>query len=456
MELDMTKGHPLPIILKFMIPIFLGNIFQQFYNMVDTIIVGRYVGAGALAAVGSTGTIMFLVLGFAQGLTTGFTVLTSQSFGAADYKRVKHSVANGIMLAAIVVIVTTLLSIIFINPLLRLMNTPEDIFIDASAYITTICYGIVASVFYNLFSAYMRAVGNSKTPLYFLIFSAFLNILLDLLLIIVFGMGVVGAALATNISQGVSALLCIIYIYKKIPLLAPEKSDWHFDSQDTRHQIRVGLPMALQFGITAAGTMVMQSAINLFGSTAVAAFTAAAKLGGLLTQEMQAMGQAISTYSGQNFGSGDHARIKQGVRSSLIANTVYALAAALAANLLLEATLGLFFSGSTPTAELLPWATTYIRLSSAFYVPLSYIFIFRNTMQGCGYGFLPMMGGVVELIARVVAAIIAIYIHSFTLAVACDPIAWLAAAIYTFICYLFVIRDVQRRLSAYNPPEITA
>ncbi|MCR4901490.1 MAG: MATE family efflux transporter [Butyrivibrio sp.] len=450
MELDMTKGRPLPIILKFMLPIFLGNIFQQFYNMVDTIIVGRYVGANALAAVGSTGTIMFLVLGFSQGLTTGFTVLTSQSYGAGDLKRVKRSVANGVILAAIVVVITTLLSVSLINSLLRLMNTPEDIFADASAYITTICYGIVASVYYNLFSAYMRAVGNSRTPLYFLIFSAFLNILLDLVFIILFKLGVTGAALATNISQGFSAILCLIYIYKKIPLLAPEKKDWHLESHDTRHQMGVGLPMALQFGITAAGTMIMQAAINMFGSTAVAAFTAASKLGGLLTQEMNAMGQAMSTYSGQNFGNGDVERIKQGVKSTLIANIIYSIIAAIAANLLLTSTLGLFFSGSTPINELIPWAKTYIIVSSLFYAPLSFIFIFRNAMQGCGYGFLPMMGGVVELVARMIAAFIAMNISSYALAVACDPIAWLAAAIYTGICYIFVIKDVQKRLKNYS------
>ncbi len=453
MELDMTKGRPLPIILKFMLPIFLGNIFQQFYNMVDTIIVGRFVGANALAAVGSTGTIMFLVLGFAQGLTTGFTVLTSQSYGAGDSRRVKHSVANGIILSAIVIVLTTLLSVIAINPLLRIMNTPDDIFTDASAYITTICYGIVASVFYNLFSAYMRAVGNSKTPLYFLIFSACLNIVLDLLLIVVFKMGVVGAALATNISQGISAVMCIYYIYKHIPSLAPDKNDWHLVSQDTRHQLRVGLPMALQFAITAAGTMIMQSAINLFGSTAVASFTAASKLSGLLTQEMPAMGAAMSTFAGQNYGNCDYARIKKGVRSSMIANTVYALIAAVAANLLLPTALGLFFSGNTSVAELLPWARPYIQISSVFYVPLSFIFIFRNAMQGCGYGFLPMMGGVIELFARMISAIIAMNIKSYPLAVACDPIAWMAAAVFTCVCYIYVIKDIQRRFSNRAKPQ---
>ena len=450
MELDMTKGRPLPIILKFLLPLFLGNIFQQFYNMVDTIIVGRFVGANALAAVGSTGTIMFLVLGFAQGLTTGFTVLTSQSFGAGDMKRVKHSVANGIILSLIVVVATTILSVLSINPLLRLMNTPEDIFHYASSYITTICYGIIASVFYNLFSAFLRAVGNSKIPLYFLIFSAFLNIILDLVLIIVFNLGVVGAALATNISQGISAVLCLVYIYKKVPMLAPDKKDWYLNSRDSAHQLRVGLPMALQFGITATGTMIMQAAINLFGSTAVAAFTAASKLSGLLTQEMNAMGQAMATYSGQNYGNGDYIRIKKGVRASMLANTVYATVAAVAANLLLSSTLSIFFSGSTPIAELLPWARIYIQISTIFYIPLSFIFIFRNTMQGCGYGFLPMMGGVVELFARMIAAIIAIKINSYTLAVACDPIAWIAAAIFTFVGYLYVISDVEKKIKLHS------
>ena len=223
MEKDMTKGRPLPVILKFMLPLIIGNIFQQLYNMADTIIVGRYVGADALAAVGSTGTIMFLTVGFSQGITAGFSVLTAQRFGAKDTEGVKISVANGILLSLIFTVIISSLSLLGMRPLLKLMNTPDNIFQDAYTYIMIISAGIIATIFYNLFSSYLRAVGNSKIPLVFLVFSAALNVILDLVLIINFKMGVAGAAWATIISQGVSAILCLVYIYIRMPSLAPNR-----------------------------------------------------------------------------------------------------------------------------------------------------------------------------------------------------------------------------------------
>ena len=210
----MTRGNPLSIIIRFTIPLFIGNVFQQLYNMFDTIIVGRFVGQNALAAVGSTGTIMFLILGFCSGLTSGFTVLTSQRFGAKDVRGVRMSVANSLILSAVLVVVMTAGSLLCMKPLLRMMNTPEEIFEDAYAYISVICMGILASVAYNLFSALLRAVGNSRMPLIVLVFSAVLNVILDLVLIVVFRMGTMGAALATDLAQGISSILCLIYIVK--------------------------------------------------------------------------------------------------------------------------------------------------------------------------------------------------------------------------------------------------
>lgn len=459
MEVTMTKGNPFPIILKFMIPLFIGNVFQQLYNMADTIIVGRFVSADALAAVGATGNIMFLVLGFSQGLCTGFTVLTSQAYGARNYKRVKRSVANGILLALIVIVIVTLLSVSLMKPLLNLMNTPTNIFNDSLTYITIICLGTVASVYYNLFSAFIRSIGNSRVPLYFLLFSASLNVGLDLLFIIVGKMGVAGAAWATNLSQGISAILCLFYIYSKAKVLWPEPSDWRINITDTQHQMAVGVPMALQFGITASGTMVMQSAINLFGSTAVAAYTAANKLHSLMIQEMLAMGQAVATYCGQNYGGGDSNRINKGVHAAIAIEITYAIIAALLCNVLLRPVMSLFFadSGSAAVAGslealdtvslMMPWSSTYIHIVTMFYIPLSFIFIFRNAMQGCGHGFLPMMGGVVEFFARLLVALIAMHIMSFPLAVFCDPAAWIAAGAFTAVSYTFVIKKVRKELT---------
>lgn len=445
MEKDMTKGSPLLVILKFTIPLIIGNVFQQLYNMADTIIVGRYVGSDALAAVGATGTIMFLIVGFAQGITAGFSVLTSQRYGAKDEDGVRRSVANGILLALICTAVLTTLFLLCMHPLLKLMNTPDNIFKDSYAYIMIISAGLITTVFYNLLSSFLRAVGNSQVPLIFLIFSALLNVVLDFVFILQFHMGVAGAALATILSQGISAVLCLIYIYMRVPVLAPKKQHWRLHGGDTRRQMSMGIPMSLQFAITASGTMVMQSAINLFGSEAVASLTAACKIQNLVTQGMSAMGQTMAAYSGQNFGKGDIRRIKQGVKTSLLVSVVYAVVSAALVCLLLKPALGLFFTGNVDIDAMMPWAKTYLYMCAAFYVPLSVIFVFRNTMQGCGYGFLPMMGGVSELLARLVIAIIAIHLVSYPLACFCDPAAWTAAAVFTGISYIFVIKDIDKK-----------
>ena len=336
MQTDMTVGKPMKMILDFTIPVFIGNVFQQFYNMADAIIVGKFVGTKGLAAVGSTGTIMFLIIGFLTGLTAGFTVLTSQKFGAGKMDEMRQSVGNAALLSIIISVIMTAVSMVGMHSLLTLMHTPEDIFQDAYTYIMIISAGIIATIFYNLFSSYLRAVGNSKIPLVFLVFSAALNVILDLVLIINFKMGVAGAAWATIISQGVSAILCLVYIYIRMPSLAPNRRHWRLHGQESRNQLAMGIPMALQFAITASGTMVMQSAINLFGSVAVASFTAASKVQNLVTQGMMAMGQTMATYSGQNFGKGDIKRIRQGVKAALEASVVYALAAAVLVCILLK------------------------------------------------------------------------------------------------------------------------
>ena len=443
MQKNMTKGNPLPIILQFTLPLFIGNVFQQIYNAVDSMIVGRFVGANALAAVGSTGTIMFMVIGASTGLSTGFTVLTSQRFGISDENGTRQSVANGILLSILVIIGMTLVSLLCMRQVLHLMNTPEDIFEDAYSYISVICMGIVASVAYNYFAACLRAIGNSKVPLITLVFSACLNVVLDLFFIIGLNMGVAGAAWATNAAQALSAVLCVIYIMKKEPVLRPNVSQFRFNKDDTNRQLAVGIPMALQFAITASGTMIMQSAINLFGATAVAAFSAASKIQNMLTQGMMAIGQTMATYSGQNYGAGEVERIKKGVRAALLIDVVYSVIAGLLAYFGLSVLLKFFFEAGTDMTQIMFYAKRYTVLCITFYIPLSVIFTFRNTMQGCGYGFLPMMGGVVELAARLICALAAMKLMSYSLAVFCDPAAWLAAGVFTMISYIHVIKKIE-------------
>lgn len=445
MEQNMTRGRIAPEMLRFMMPIFIGYVFQQFYNMVDSIIVGRFVSSRALAAVGLTGTIMFLVLGFSQGLTNGFAVLTSQAFGARDEKRVRHSVANGILLALLVTIAMTLFSLVALKPLLRLMNTPADVFDDAYTYISIICVGCAASIYYNLLTAYLNAVGNSRTPLLFLILSAGLNIVLDLIFTINLKMGVAGAAWATVLSQGISAVLTMICIYRKAPVLRPEKSDWHLDPKDSAVQMKIGLPMALQFAITAGGTMVMQSAINLFGASAISGFTAASKVQGVLTQGFVAMGVTATTFCGQNYGAGNVKRVRSGVRTAMLMMIVYSVIAAVLEILLLPSLSKMFFTADVDMAQMLTWEYPYIYESCACFIPLAAIFICRNSMQGCGYSLLPTLCGVVELAARVVTAQAAIAADSYNLAVAGDAVAWVTAGIFAFFAFLHTARDLEKK-----------
>ncbi len=447
MKGNMTEGKPLPIMLKFMLPLFIGNMFQQVYNAVDSMIVGNFVGADALAAVGSTGTIMFLMNGLAMGLTTGFTVLTSQKFGEGDHEGTRIAAGNGAVLSLIVIAVLTTVFSIGMRPLLTLMNTPENIFEDAYRYISVICFGMICLVGYNFLSASLRAIGNSRIPLISLLLSAGLNVVLDLLFVIQFRMGTAGAAWATVISQGCSALLCVIHILRKEPVIRPAKEHFKLNRHYFPTQLRVGIPMSLQFGITASGTILMQSACNLFGSLPVSAYASVGKVGNILSQGMISMGQTVATYCGQNFGARRVDRIRKGVRQAIVVEAVYALIASAIYYFGMPYYIQWFFNAGVDLGPLLDYARIIVFWNALFYVPLSLIFVFRNAMQGCGFGLLPMLGGVVELVARFVLAIGAMTTMQFILVALCDPMAWVAAFLWTAVCYIIVIKKLEKKMS---------
>ena len=442
MELDMTKGSPLKLITKFIIPIIIGNIFQQLYSLVDTVIVGRFVGVKALAAVGATGTIMFLILGFLMGLTTGFTILTSQRFGAGDIEGMKKSVGNAAVLSLIVTVVMTFGSVLIMDWLLRIMRTPADIMDMSKEYILIICWGMGFNVLYNLLSSILRAVGNSKVPLYFLILSAAINIAGDLILIICFKMGVAGAAIATIASQGISGILWIVYIIKKVPILSPRREHLRLDPWCVRNQISIGVPMALQFSITAVGTIMVQVALNMLGSTVVAAFTAACKVEQLVTQVFTAMGMTMATYCGQNRGINDLERIRKGSRIAFWISSVYAVIIYVVVVLALPLIIRLFVTGDS--TEVLGYARTYIVICGVFFIPLGMIYIYRNVMQSCGYALMPMMGGVVELVSRAVLAVVAAELLSYSGVCIANASAWCLAGIFLYIAYRFTMKKMER------------
>ena len=413
MTKDMTTGSPVKLILFFSIPLLIGNIFQQFYSMVDTIIVGRFLGVKALAAVGSTGSMSFLILGFVLGLCSGFSVLISQKFGANDNEGLREAVASSIILSVIMAIIITIISIFTAKPLLHLMNTPNDIINDSYSYIVVIYAGTTAAFFYNMISSILRALGDSKTPLYFLIVSSILNIILDLVFIINFKMGVAGAAYATVIAQGVAGLLCLIYTSKKFSML--------------KLDLKIGIPMALQFSITALGVIILQAAINAFGSNVVAAHTAASKVEQLVMQPSITFGVTMATYCAQNLGAGNIERIKEGVKKCTMINIVIGLISGSILILFGEFFIKMFVSNADKSV--IDTAKLYLTTVSIFFIPLSLIFVYRNTLQGMGYTFVPMMAGVYELLARtVVAFTLPAFIGYLGICIA-SPVAWFSASI---------------------------
>ena len=443
LQKDMTSGSPAKMIFHFTLPIFIGNVFQQFYSMADTVIVGKFIGTKALAAVGSTGTIMFLINGFVLGMTAGFTVLTAQKFGAGDMKAMRQTVGSAALLGIIMSVILTAVGMLGMRPLLTFMQTPDDIFRDAYAYIMVICAGIGAQMLYNLLSSVLRALGNSKVPLYFLILAALLNIVLDMVFIIVFHMGAAGAAWATIVSQGISGLLCLVYIIKAVPVLHLQKEDWKPNLHLLKIQLSVGLPMALQYSITAIGTMMVQTALNLLGSTQVAAFTAASKIEQVVTQAYVAMGTTMATYCAQNMGAGKIRRIRQGFKAITIMGIIYSVVVAAVIMTVGKYMTYLFLSGDL--TEIMQSVDIYLKCVGAFFIPLTVVNVYRNGIQGMGYGLLPMMAGVAELIGRGVVAVLATRQKSYVGVCMASPAAWVLAGGLLLIMYYYVIWQNEKR-----------
>lgn len=437
---DMTKGSPLKIFIWFSIPLLIGNIFQQLYSMVDTIIVGRFVGVDALAAVGSTGSMFFLANGMILGLTSGFSVLVSQKFGAKDEVALKKSVASNITLTIISTIIITVVALLAKNPLLHLMNTPDNIFKDANTYITIIYAGIFTQTAYNMAAGVLRALGDSKTPLYFLMISSVLNIVLDLVFIINFKMGVAGAAYATNIAQGFSAILCLLYSYKKFKVLRLKKENFKVEKSYYTTHLKIAIPMGLQFSVTAVGVIIVQSAVNVFGSNIIASYTAASKVLQLVMQPLVSFGVTIATYAGQNLGAKRFDRIKNGMKvmnnisiiTSLIAGAVLVFFGKYFVMLFIE----------NPSAEIIGYTQEVLNYAAVFMIFLGFIFVYRNVLQGMGESFVPMMAGVYELVARSLVVFTLPKYIGFTGISISDPIAWIAAALPLMFTYYSKIKTI--------------
>ncbi len=428
-----------------MMPLLGGNLFQQFYSMVDTFVVGRFIGVQALAAVGTTAPIVFLVFGFVMGLTAGFSVIISQKFGAKDEHSMRKAVAMSLLSAFYLALFISILSIISVRALLDVLNTPYNIIDDAAAYLTILYIGIVATIYYNLLAAILRALGDSRSPLYFLLIASVLNIVGDLLTVIVWDMGVKGVASATIISQGISALLCLIYIRRRYPVLHLKKEDWRMDWSMVGRLLRIGLPSALQFSVCAIGVMVVQAVINNYGSDTVAAYSIGVRIENLVTQPLVTLGMAMVTFSAQNLGGGQLDRVRQGVRSASLLAVLFALGIFLLIFFIKDEMVMLFVDGNQ--TMVVQQSTQYLMTVSYFFIPLGFIFVFRNTAQGLGSGLIPMLSSIQELLFRTLAALTLPALLSYQGIVLSSPLAWCAATILLIIAYKIQMRKLNQMIN---------
>ena len=446
---DMTSGSPVRLILQFMIPVCLGNIFQQFYNVADSIVAGQFIGVNALAAIGSTGSLMFFVTGWLNGLSSGFAILVSQRFGAKRYDQMRHYVAMSIYLAAAFAIVMTVGLLILNEPILRMMNFSDEIMPDVTAYMGIIYAGLIVTAAYNSLAAFLRALGDSKSPLYFLIISAAINVALDIAFIVWFGMGVEGCAYATVIAQGISALLCFVYILKKFPILHLKKEDFRISFRSFGHLLSLGIPMGLQFSITAIGTIIVQGAVNVYGEIYMAGFAAAGKLQNIIATVFTAFGATIATFVGQNRGAGKMDRVKIGVKYTQVMILIWSVVTMALVFFFGKYMMLLFVSASE--TEVIDAASVYFRTVFWCYPFLGSIFLYRNTLQGMGYGLVPMLGGVFELAARSAIVMTVAGRTSFAGVCLSDPAAWIAALIPLVPYYIYTMRKWEKKNITENP-----
>ena len=445
MTKDMTQGSPLKLILAFAVPLMLGSLFQQFYNLADTIIVGRFVGVEALAAVGSVGGLNYLVLGFVNGIACGFSIPISWTFGAKDYKEMRRYTANTVWLSVAFAVVLTVVTVALTRSVLVWTNTPANIIDIADIYIRTIFWGIPFTLLYNVTSALMRALGDSKRPLYFLLVASALNIGLDLVCIIVFRMGAFGAAFATVFSQAVAGIGSLVYIVHHYPELRWSREEGALSLTHCAKLCSMGIPMGLQCSITAIGSVIMQWAVNVLGSTAVAAVTAAGKTQGLLTVPMESVGTAMATYAGQNLGASRMDRVRQGVNSAMLIILIYGVASAFVLHFTDVQIMSLFLD-TAKEVDIVAMGREYLFWNSVFFVPLGALIIWRYTIQGLGFSSLAMLAGVAEMVARTAVAIVLVPILGYFGAELSNPAAWIAACLFLYPAYRWTCRQLDNRL----------
>lgn len=442
---DMTVGSPARNILNFALPLVLGYVLQHLYQVVDAAIVGRWVGVEGLAAVGASSSIMFLFLGFCNGACAGFSVPVAQAFGAKEYSLMRQYVANAIRIGIWISVLLTIPICVLCSPILRLVNVPDDIFHQAWIYLMLQFLGIPLAIAYNLLAGFIRSLGNSKEPFYFLLVSSATNIILDLIFVIVFRWGVFGAGFATLISQVVSVSLCYSFIIRQMKMLIPVGEERRYDSDHVTHLLNNGIPMGLQFSITGIGVIMLQSANNALGTMYVAAFTASMRVKYVFTTVFENIGVAMATYCGQNIGARRLDRVKSGLKAATGIMLVYFVITFAVIFPFSDEMMALFVDPSQ--RQIIDLASQYMRISNYFYPVLGMLTIFRYSIQGLGYSTLSLMSGVMEMLARCAVSIWMVPAMGFMGVCLGDPAAWCAADLFLFPAMYFLLRHLEQNRS---------
>lgn len=433
MTKDMTQGNPVRMMISFSLPVLASNLFIQLYNMVDTIIVGRCLGQVALAAVGSTSCLLLLVPGFTEGLAQGFGIMIARAFGAKDEKMLRHYVALSLILTAVISVILSIPAAVFSRKLLIFMKTPPDALEMADEYLRVMFGGLFCTMAYNVTAGILRGVGDSKTPLYFMIISAVLNVGMDYAFIRFFHMGTAGAAWATVISQGIAAALSLFWMFHRFAILRIKRADCYLDVGSVKSMIVSGIPMAINYSLTSIGMITIQNAVNKLGSAAMAGYAAADKFQAIAMEFVCMLAPTMSTYSSQNLGAGKYERIKKGVRLGMLIGLVTA-----AVGMLINLAGGGFCMGlfvKNPTEEVLRCAKRYLFICMWFYPFLAMIMIFRNTLQGLGRGLVPMLSGIEEMGTRVIVIMLLAGRIGYTGICCAEPVTWGCTAILLMIAY---------------------
>lgn len=440
---DLTQGQPLKLITLFALPILVGNLFQQLFHISDILIVGRLLGVESLAAVGSSAPLIFMFLMIAFGFTAGLTIITAQRFGANDEQGIKSSVFHSTVAALILSCLVSLLLVLYLKPLLHLMNIPEEIMDQAYTFAFILGISMVPVVLYNLLSGFIRALGDSKTPLYFLIFCSLINIVLNFIFIYYLKLGVAGSALGSCCSMLLTVVACIVIIIKKFPLLKITLDDCHYNHKFMLEHLRVAVPMAIQFSILSLSMMIVQSVCNSFGTQVIAGFTAAMRIEQISTQPVFAIGIAFATYAAQNYGAALIKRIRQGVVQALIACFILSVIITLSVRFYGTQMVGAFINGGEQQNQIVNIGQQYLLISSYFYFFLACIFVTRNALQGMGRAGIPLASGIFELVIRAFAAIFLASAIGYKGIFWAGPIAWIGGALVTAIGYWWIINHLK-------------